>query len=300
MKVSGAVMWLSSLVLVLAIVAAGAGLLYDDAGSSFPFTTLRGQTVQIYGHGLYRYDTVLIAVGFRVADAVTLIWAVPLLALSIWSYRRGSLRGGLVLAGTLAYFVYTYGSVAFGAAHNNLFLVYLILFSSSIFGTLLVLMSFDTDRLPAHIAAHLPRRGTGLFLIVSGSILLVIWLVLSIIPALLGGSAPPEVASYTTIITFVVDMGLVAPALIVAGALILRRAALGYLLAPVMLAFTVSLGISITVFGIVQYLLGLVTLGQFIGFVIPFTVLTLVAVWYAIQSLRHYSNRMPGEEMEHR
>ncbi len=295
MRTSSGVLWLSLLVLVLAVIAAGTGLLYDDAGGSYPFTTLRGQNVQIYGHGLYRYDTVLIAVGYRVGDAVTLIWAMPLLALSTWLYWRGSLRGRLVLAGTLAYFVYTYGSIAFGAAYNNLFPVYLALFSSSLCATLLALMTIDINRLPNGVSARLPRRGIGIFLVVSGAILLIIWLVLSIIPALVAGIAPPEVASYTTVITFVVDMAVVAPALIAAGALILRRAAMGYLLAPVMLTFTVSLGISITVFGIAQYIFGLVTSGQFLGFVIPFTILTLVAIWYAVQFIRHYSDGAPQQ-----
>ncbi len=292
MKVSNAVIWLASLVVVLALVAAGIGLLYEDSERAYSFTSLRGQTVQIYGHGLYRYDSVLGAVGYRAGDAVTLIWAVPLLAISIWLYRRASLRGGLLLAGTLAYFIYTYGSLAVGAAYNNLFLVYLALFSASLYGMVLSFMSIEANALPARISTRLPHRGIGIFLIISGSVLVVIWLVLSIIPALLEGKAPPEVASYTTMITFVIDMAIVAPALILSGILILRRAPIGYLLAPVMLIFSVSLGIAITVFGIAQFLVRLVTLGQFVGFVVPFTVLTLVSIWYAILFLRSYSDSM--------
>jgi hypothetical protein len=53
MKTSKIVIWLSSMIVVLALVAAAIGLFYQDGGSAFSFTTLQGQIVQIYGQGLY-------------------------------------------------------------------------------------------------------------------------------------------------------------------------------------------------------------------------------------------------------
>ena len=165
MKIAKAVVWLSSLIAVLALVAAAIGLFYQDEGSSFSFTTLRGETVQIYGQGLYRYDLPITAVGFRAADAITLVLALPLLVISLVLYRRGSLKGGLLLVGVLAYFLYNYGSMASGAAYNSLFLVYVALFSASLFGLVLSLTSFDVQALPAHFLAGLPRRGIAIFLL---------------------------------------------------------------------------------------------------------------------------------------
>lgn len=57
MKTSNVVVWLSSLIVVLALVAASIGLFWQDGGSSFTFTTIRGDTISIAGQGLYRYDT---------------------------------------------------------------------------------------------------------------------------------------------------------------------------------------------------------------------------------------------------
>jgi hypothetical protein len=282
MKSSKIVVWLSWLIAALALVAAGVGLFYQDGGSSFSFTTLRGETVQIYGQGLYRYDIPLTAVGFRAADAVTLVLAVPLLVLSSVLYQPGSLKGGLLLTGALAYFLYNYGSMAIGAAYNSLFLAYVAIFSASLFGLVLALTSFDIQGLPAHFSKHLPRRGIGVFLVVSGGILLLVWLVLSIVPALLQGKAPAEMASYTTFITGVVDMGIVAPTLIVAGVLLLRRAPIGYLLASMMLVFTVTLGPSLAAGGIAQLLTGVMSIGQFLGGTVPFVILTLIAFWLTI------------------
>jgi hypothetical protein len=289
MKSSKTVIWLSWLIAVLALVAAAIGLFYQDGGSAFSFTTLRGQIVQIYGQGLYRYDGPITAVGFRAADAVTLALALPLLVLSSVLYRRGSLKGGLLLVGVLAYFLYNYGSMAVGAAYNNLFLVYVAIFSASLFGLVLSLMSFDVQALPAHFSAGLPRRGIGIFLIVSGMILALVWLVLSLVPALLQNTAPLEVASYTTFITGVVDIGIVAPALIVSGALLLRRVPIGYLLASMMLIFTVTLGPNLDVGGIAQLLTGVMSIGPFIGGMVPFVILTLFAIWFTMVLFRHCS-----------
>src|SRR5512135_1848840 len=142
MKPSRIVIWLIWLIAVLALVAAGIGLFYQDGGHAFSFTTLHGQSVQIYGQGLYRYDIPLTAVGYRAADAVALVLALPLLIISLLLYRRGQLRGGLLLTGVLAYFLYTYGSMAVGAAYNPLFLVYVVLCSASLFAFVLTLVSF--------------------------------------------------------------------------------------------------------------------------------------------------------------
>lgn len=289
MKVSNAVVWLSSLIVGLALIAAGVGLLSQPGGSTFSFTTVRGVTVQVYGQGWYRLDTPIAAVGFMAADVVTLILAIPLLVISTLSYRRGSLKGGFLLSGTLAYFLYNYGSLAFGSTYTNLFLVYVAIFSASLFGLILVLTSFDVPALPAHYSTRLPRRGISLFLIVSGVILLLVWLVLSILPALFQGTAPLEVAFYTTFITAAVDIGIVAPVLIAAGVLLRRRAPIGYLLAPLLLVFTVTLGLNLTAAGIAQILTGVISIGQALGFTVPFVILTLIAIGLTASLFRNFS-----------
>jgi hypothetical protein len=151
----------------------------------------------------------------------------------------------------------------------------------------LTLVSFDLPGLPSHFSLDLPRRGIGLFLIVSGVILALVWLGLSIVPALLQGTTPPEVASYTTFMSGVMDLGVVAPALVVAGALLLRRVPIGYLLAPMMLAFAVMLGSNLIAAGITQLLGGVMSVGQAMGFTVPFAILTLFAIWLTVALFRH-------------
>jgi hypothetical protein len=295
MKISTAVIWLSALITGLALIAAGVGLLTPSDGSALSFTTVRGVTVQLYGQGWYRLDTPIAAVGFMAADVVTLVLAIPLLVISTLLYRCGSLKGGFLLSGTLAYFLYTYGSLAFGSMYNNLFLVYVAIFSASLFGLIVVLTSFDGSMLPRRFSTRLPERGISVFLVVSGAILLLVWLVLSIVPALLQGTTPLEVAFYTTFTTAVIDIAIVAPALIGTGLLLRRRAPIGYLLAPMLLVFTVTLGVNLTVAGIAQLQTGVISIGQALGFTMPFVILTLIAGGLTVSLFRNFSEPAAGE-----
>jgi large-conductance mechanosensitive channel len=102
-------------------------------------------------------------------------------------------------------------------------------------------------------------------------------------------------ASYTTFITRVVDMGIVAPALIVVGALLLWREPLGYLLASMILVFTATIDTNLLAAGITQLLAGVVTVGQFIGFTVLFAILTLFSIWLTVVLFRNVSDVTTGQ-----
>jgi hypothetical protein len=120
MKAPGAAIILSSVVALLAAIAATMGLFWKDGGAPSSFSTLRGQTAQIFGQGLYRYDTLFFGAGFKGQDAVVLFLGVPLLIVSILLFQGGSVACQLLLAGTLGYFLYVYTSMALGASYNRL------------------------------------------------------------------------------------------------------------------------------------------------------------------------------------
>jgi hypothetical protein len=117
---------------------------------------------------------------------------------------------------------------------------------------------------------------------------------LSILPAWLLGTTPLEVAFYTTFITGIIDIGIVAPALIVTGVLLYRRAPIGYLLAPMFLVFTVTLGVNLTAAGVAQLATGVISVGQAMGFTVPFVILTLIAFGLTISLFRHFSEPVAG------
>lgn len=290
MNKQSALNWLVPLIAILAAVTASIGLFSTSGDGPFQFTTLHKETIEIYGRGLYRFDIPLIAIGYRVSDAFTLIAGIPLLLISFWIYRRGSMRGKILLTGTLLFFLYNFGSLAIGAAYNNLFLVYIILTMAAFLGGIGMLISFDLQAFPKLFSERVPRRGISIFFIISGIALFCIWLFLSIVPALLANGVPGELASYTTIITYAVDMGIIAPVLVSTGVLLRRGEPLGYVLASVLLIFIDALGCSLMVMGIAQRIAGLMNIGQFIGFVVSFAILTFSSLGFTIVLFRNLAD----------
>ena len=235
---------LSVLVAGLAAIAAGAGVVTAWGHIHHPFVTLRGESVSIQGGGLYGHDPVSGAAQAIGQDFVTLLVAVPLLLVALRLASSGSVRGQLMRAGALAYFAYTYILMAFGGTYNELFLVYVALFSASSFGFTLCVVSFDADRLQEHFSERFGRRRVGWALIGFGALLTLMWLG-RIVPSLLAGKPPPGLDSYSTLFVQAGDLGIVIPTAILAGALLVRRQAFGYVLAPVMLVMASAFGLAL-------------------------------------------------------
>jgi hypothetical protein len=110
---------------------------------------------------------------------------------------------------------------------------------------------------------------------------------------LIQSKAPPEAYYYTTFMTGILDIGVVAPALIIAGALILRRTPLGYLLAATMLVFTGILGPNLAVGGTLQVLAEVITPRQAMAFTVPFVILALIDIGFTIRLFSNFSEVDP-------
>ncbi|HRW09864.1 MAG TPA: hypothetical protein P5121_32405 [Caldilineaceae bacterium] len=282
MKSEKMVVWLSWLIVILALIAVGAAFLWPNDGSPFTVTSLRGQVVQIYGHGLYHYDTRFTGAANRGNDVVTLVLGIPLLIYATLLYRRGSLRGALLLLGTLVYFLYLYSSYALGVAFNPLFLVYIALFSTSFFAFVLLFATIDRRLLADHLAPDLPRRAIAIFMVVSGLATLVIWLV-PLLNDLALNQLPASSGTYSTKITDVLDLGIITPVTLIAGRLIWRRNPVGYLIAFSLLVLEIMLTPMIAAQTVSQLVAGITfTPAEILGPMAGFATLGLFALWVMV------------------
>jgi hypothetical protein len=286
MKPSTAVTWLAILVAVLALVATSVALFWQDGGSPFPFTTLRGETAQMYGQGLYRLDSLFTGAGYKGQDTVTLVLGIPLLAICIVLYRRGSVRGSWLLMGTLSYFLYVYASMALAAAYNVLFLVYVALFSASLFAFVLAFAGLDLAVVAAPFTARLPRRGIAIFMFACGVLTFIVWLE-PLVTALIQGAPPKRLDASTTKVTDALDLGIIVPSTLLAGTLLLRRNLQGYRVAFPLLVLIVMLLPGIALSTVNQVAAGVVfTPGEIVGPISGFLVLGLIALAIIVVMLR--------------
>jgi hypothetical protein len=279
MNTSNLVTAVSSLIALLAMFAAASGLFWRRDGSTFSFTTLRNQHVKIFGQGLYRYDTLFFGAGFKGQDGVVLFLGIPLLIISIILHRRGSVTGQLLMTGTLGYFLYVYASMTLGAAYNRLFLVYIALFSANLFTFVQVFSNVDLETIASHLLYGLPTRGLAVFMFGAGFVTLVVWGG-PLVSSLVKGWPPDRIGTYTTMVTYALDLAIITPATVLCAVLVLRGDPWGYVIATPLLTIVVLLAPQIILSTVFQKSAGVhFTTGEMIGPVSGFVALGLVATW---------------------
>ncbi|GIV65262.1 MAG: hypothetical protein KatS3mg046_522 [Bellilinea sp.] len=247
MKTPSALRVLVPLILLLALIAAGGGL-FPASGQPFTVVNFRGEEVTINARGLYYWDTLSSAAQMQANDAVTLFLALPLLTISFWLAQKGSLRGGLLMTGTLGFILYTYITMCFGAAYNPFFLIYVALFSLSLFAFVLSMMSFDVETLPARFSQKLPRKWIAGLLLFVAAFLSLAWI--GRIAQTFTPGAIPTLENTTSMFIQAMDLGIVVPVCLLSAVLLLRRSSWGYLLASVGLVKFLTLGTAVSLMGL--------------------------------------------------
>lgn len=283
MNTNKIVIRLSVIIVIFAMIAAGLGVFWQGQGDSFSFTSLRGEQVEIYGRGLYRFDSVSYAAQAIAQDAVTLFLGVPLLIIGMIWARKGSLRGQLLLTGTLGYFLYTYTSYSFLSAYNVLFLLYVALFSLCLFAFILAMKNLDLEMLVEGIRDGFPRRGIAIFMWILAGFLTLAWTG-RIVPGLIAGTSPIGLESYTTLVIQALDLGIIVPTSVVAAVLLWQARPWGYALSVVVLVKGLTMGAALIAMIINQILAGVsvsaVEIVMFSGIALAALIFTLMALRY--------------------
>lgn len=235
------------IITVLTVVAALGGLWPAD-GSPYETLNFRGERIIVNARGLYYWDTLSSAAQMQANDLVALVLGVPPLLVGYFASMRGSLRGRLLLAGSLGFVLYTYLTMCVGAAFNALFLVYLALFSLSLWAFVMSLMGVKIDELPSRFKESLPRKSVAALLLFAAAFLSLAWL--GRIAAAMKPGVVPALENATSMFIQAMDLGLVAPACVVAAVLLLKRRPWGYLLASVGMVKFLTLGIAVSLMGL--------------------------------------------------
>jgi len=274
--------FLCYLLAILTLVSTTAGLFHSTGEESFFVENIYGEKIELYGDGVYRYNSVLKAGGHKGTDFVMLLVT---LAFAFLTARRRQGTNRYVHLGLLAGLLYYSSCLVFGVTFNQLFLVYVFQFSASLFAMIFLVSDLLRESYLAELLAEKSMKGTAVFLLISGSSVLV-WLEF-ITPALLSGQPLSTIEVYTTEPTFVLDLALILPIYISCGVSLLRRNAFGYELAPVLLTFITIIGLTVIGQNVFQSFMGVdIPLRQLLGLVVSFVVLGAIATFLNIRLLR--------------
>jgi len=213
---------LSAIAAVLLVVTSVAGLLFGQ-------------------RGLYRPDPQTLPT-FLGQDGITLLVGLPLLVGSMWQARRGSLRGLLLWPGPLFYFAYSYAYYLLSPEFNVLYLVYIVVASTSAYALLYLLLSIDAEGVRARFADRTPTRLAGGFLVVMALLIAGKWVAM-IVSDLISGTAPSRVE----LGVWPMDLGIAFPAMFWGGVWLWRKESLGYLAGGLLLVKAASVGLTLVV-----------------------------------------------------
>jgi hypothetical protein len=227
---------LAATAMVLLLIASLSGIVPDDGGRPYRFSSVWGEEVEIYGgEGLYRYDSVYKAAMFRGFDWANLVVVLPLFVVGIGLYRQGKVKGQLLLTALFTYLAYIYVIGVMGNAFNAMFLVWTALFSVGVFGLYLTIAGMDMNAFRGSIKENFPRRGLAVYVLLVGAILLVQYLS-EIFTAYATANAPASLDHYTTLELASFELGLMIPLHFLGGIALWKEKAWGYLLS-ILLAF---------------------------------------------------------------
>jgi hypothetical protein len=255
--------WLAGAVALLALIATLGGLLLPD---------------------LYR-DSTWNMLQERGQDLVTLAIAIPLLVVSQLFAMRGSERGLLVWLGTLTYMLYTYLTYAFGSVFNAFFLLYIALVSLSLFTLIAALLHLNAEAIRQRFGEQTPIKTVSISLLIFALLIFMGWMK-AILPALFTGQIPESIllARTPTNPVYVLDLGILLPAICLAAIWLWQRQAWGYVLCGILLVkvWTLTLAvISMSWFMYIFHQPGLDPVSVIIFLVFALASLSLTVIYLA-------------------
>jgi len=164
---------------------------------------------------------------FVVNDAVNLAAGLPLLLVSLWLARRGKLIGLLCWPGALFYILYVYAAYVIAVPFGGLFLTYIVLASLSGYTVIGLLARVDAEAIRQRLDGRVPVRTAGGILVGLG--LLTVLRQLGMVITALSGQTP---VTPQELATWIADLAVMCPALIVFGVRLWRREGFGFAAGP--------------------------------------------------------------------
>ncbi len=272
---------------LLSIISSLLGLFYTFGGETRDVENIYGQTITLFGDGIYKNDSVFKVAITKGTDIAVVIVALLLLVTIV--FLRNKQYAPFIQVGLLSIILYATTCLIMGTTFNNLFLLYLLQFSFLFFTFIFTLYDLLSRNSFKDEFYKKKLYGTALFLIISGLSVLQ-WLAF-IIPAITSKVPMKIIDVYTTEPTFVIDLAIILPTAIYCSIMLITKKTFAYQLAPVLLILLTGVALCVICQTIVQSILGVsITLSELIGLVIVFVILGSISIFINFTILRNLKN----------
>jgi hypothetical protein len=207
--------------LILSIIAAGLALVASAGG--------------LFLDSLYRDNAFLVA-AWKGNDLITLAVGLPLLIISIYLTLRGSRRAKLIWLGMMDFLFYNYAFYLFATAFNAFFLIYVAIFTLSIFALIYGGVSLNPGAIRAQFRERTPVKWIAGYMAFVALGLTAVYL-MQISGFLFQGQIPEIIlkSEHPTHVVPALDLSLVVPWLGVGAVWLWKRRPWGYIVSAIML-----------------------------------------------------------------
>lgn len=270
----------------IAICVAMIGLFYSNGGESIYVNNIYGQQVELYGKGIYAYNSLLTVSSRLGADWMGVISGIFMIALCILDKKY--LWAELLKTAQSAMFVYYFACLIFSISMNRLYLLYVFGFGLSFFlSVILVVKNYKTLDVKES-AKRCKNRGISLCLAISGGLTFAIWISM-IVPYMIANHYGDLLGVLTTEATYAIDLGILCPAMIICAILIRKKKDFGYIMAPNLLYILFCVGPMVILQNVYCLILRIsVPVPAFIGTVLSFVVMCIFAIVFLGKSIRFF------------
>lgn len=220
-------------------------------------------------------------------DISNLFIVVPVLIISAIFASKGSRTAKLIWAGTMTTNIYAYVIYTFAVHFNFLFHVYCLILGLSLYSVICFFMNHVKENFSKWFTEKAPTRAVGIFLLVIAVLFVLLWLSQSL-PAALSNTVPESIVKdgLLTNPVHALDLSFYLPLMGIAAVMILKKKTLGFLLAPVMIVFSIMTGLNILSLMIVSMTL---MPSNNLPMIIGFSTLTLICLgflWLFLRRIR--------------
>jgi hypothetical protein len=269
----------ASLIFILLAIITLSGMLSFSTQHKHVVTNLYGQSIDIYGYGIYEHDSYFKAPILIGSDWAMFIMVVPLIGYYILKGTKTleAKSNFFPILGIVLYYAF---SISFGVAYNQLQLVYILLTTVAFFTLFSLLISIFGETKDYTCNFEI-KKGELSFLIIAGVANIVAWLP-DILNSLFTGQPLMRIEMYTTEITYVLDMGIISPLVFITAYLIVKKKSFLSLLLYRMILVTLKVvGFMLPIQTVVQLLAGIeIPLPELITKVVLFVILACMAIYF--------------------
>ncbi len=215
------------------------GVFSWNISKSFDAVNQYGETIKMWGSGIYARDSYFKAPIFIGSDLTVLLVSIPLtIIFLINDLKKQNKTSRLLLVSILAWVLYYAISLCFGVTYNALFLAYTALFVCSLFAFITGVYGVSKERFV--VPDFLAGKAYTIFLVLSGISTFVAWL--PDIISSFGNGTLDLIEVYTTEITYILDMGIISPTAFICLYLLKKRNSFGVVLLSILTVGIITVG----------------------------------------------------------